>query len=447
MRTNLFRNSLLLAFTICNLLSCSENDTTDKTTTPVAEKKINYIINPAVALDKNEQQKLFDAVKLFYDTTLAPSSFNGGFLVAKGGNIIFEKYRGFVNLDSVQAINANTPLHIASVSKTFTAMAILKLQEQGKLSVNDSLTKFFPQFNYPGVTVKTLLNHRSGLPNYLHFLKDVGWPDSVLMVNKDILDLLVNKKNNLLKTIEKADTKFAYCNTNYALLALIIEKVSGKTFPQFMQQNIFDPIGMKNTFVHFAGDNKTVSKSFDWKGRLMLNNNLDGIYGDKNIYSTVQDLLKWDRILADSVFLSKKSLEMAYTPYSNEKPGIKNYGFGWRMNVYEDGKKIIFHNGWWHGNNAAFIRLVKDDVTIIAMSNKFARAVYGTKILVNLFGNYFDEKAAQEDDNVIPNNIPNSFPATTKKNAKVEQQLEQNNYNFEDMNKNLPTNENKPNKP
>jgi CubicO group peptidase (beta-lactamase class C family) len=446
MRTTFLRNFLSFAFIICSLLSCSENDTAEKTAAAVVEKKINYIINPPATLDIKEQQRLYDAVKLFYDTTLAPSGFNGGFLVAKGGNIIFEKYRGFVNLDSAQAIDANTPLHIASVSKTFTAMAILKLQEQGKLSIDDSLTKFFPQFNYPGVTVKTLLNHRAGLPNYLHFLKDVAWPDSLLMANKDILDLLVNKKNNLLKNIEKANTKFAYNNTNYALLALIIEKVSGKTYPQFMQQNIFDPIGMKNTFVHYAGDNKTVARSFDWKGRVMLNNNLDGIYGDKNIYSTAQDLLKWDRILADSVFLSKKSLLMAYEPYSNEKPGIKNYGLGWRMNVYEDGKKIIFHNGWWHGNNAAFIRLVKDDVTIIAMSNKFTRAVYGTKILVNLFGNYFDEKAAQEDDNVIPNNIPNSFPATTKKNIKVEQQLEQNNYNFEDMNKNLPVIKNKPNK-
>ena len=444
MHKNSFHLVPCFTFIFCSLLSCSENDKNEKSTTAVEEKKITYNIAAPTPLDQKEQQRIFDAVKLFYDTTLAPSGFNGGFLVAKGGNIIFEKYRGTVNLDSAQVITANTPLHIASVSKTFTAMAILKLQELGKLSVDDSLTKFFPQFNYPGVTIKTLLNHRSGLPNYLHFLKEVGWPDSVLMRNQDILDLIVNKKNILLKNVAKADTKFAYCNTNYALLALIIEKVSGKPYPQFMQQNIFDPIGMKNTFVHFAGDSKTVSKSFDWKGRLMLNNNLDGIYGDKNIYSTVQDLLKWDRILADTVFLSKKSLQMAYTPYSNEKPGIKNYGFGWRMNMYEDGKKIIFHNGWWHGNNAAFIRLVKDDVTIIAMSNKFARAVYGSKILVNIFGNYFDEKATEEDDNVIPTNIPTVFTAPTNKSKKVDGELrQQQNYNFEDMNKHIPVTENK----
>ena len=446
MHISSYKFFLIYIFILCSLFSCLENNNAKKPITTNVEKKITYNIQAPTALNQIEQQRIFDVVKLFYDTTLVPSSFNGGFLVAKAGNIIFEKYRGSVNLDNQQPITTNTPLHIASVSKTFTAMAILKLQELGKLSVDDSLTKFFPQFNYPGVTVKTLLTHRAGLPNYLHFLKEVAWPDSVLLRNEDVLNLITNKKNILLKNISAPNKRFSYNNTNYALLALIIEKVSGKSYPQFMQQNIFDPIGMKNTFVHFAGDNKVVSKSFDWKGRLMLNTNLDGIYGDKNIYSTVQDLLKWDRVLTDTVFLSKKSLQMAYTPYSNEKPGIKNYGFGWRMNIYEDGKKIIFHNGWWHGNNAALIRLLNDDVTIIAMSNKFARAVYGTKILVNIFGNYFDEKAAEEDDNVMPYNIPTVFPAVTnKKSKKVNEQLEQQqNYNFEDMNKHTTATENKP---
>ncbi len=394
---------------------CTSN--TAEPVTKIEEKKdsILYIIKAQTELRKTQRDSIFYACKMFYDTTLLPSGFNGGILVAKGGNIIFEKYKGFVNLNSAEKINENTPLHIASVSKTFTAMAILKLQELGKLNINDSLTKYFPNFNYAGVTIKCLLNHRSGLPNYLHFLKQVGWPDSVMLKNEDILNLIIAKKT-LLPPASIADTRFAYCNTNYALLALIIEKVSGMSYPAFMQKNIFTAIGMKNTFVHFDGDNKTVSKSFDWKGRPILNTNLDGIYGDKNIYSTPQDLLKWDRILADSVFLTNNSKALAYAPYSNEKPGIKNYGLGWRMNIYPDGKKIIFHNGWWHGNNAAFIRLVKDDVTIIAMSNRFARQVYGSKILVNIFGNYFTEKA-EEDDNIVPANIPENFAPPQKKAA------------------------------
>lgn len=397
------------------LLSCSLNEHS-KTEAKPPKPLITYKINEPKALDKNEYDRIYRACKMFYDTTLLPSGFNGGIIVAKSGNIVFEKYRGSINLDGLDSITASTPLHIASVSKTFTAMAILKLQEQGKLSVNDTLTKYFPDFNYDGVTIKTLLNHRSGLPNYLHFLEQVGWSEDSMLQNKNILNLLINKKA-VLTDLVPADTKFAYCNTNYALLALIIEQVSGMPYAQFMKENIFDAIGMKNTFVNYKLDTNTLSKSFDWKGRRIYNTCLDDIYGDKNIYSTVQDLLKWDRLLADSIFLSNKSLEAAYTPYSNEKPGTKNYGFGWRMNVYDNNKKIIFHNGWWHGNNATFIRLIKEDATIIVLSNRFARSTYHAKILVNIFGDYFNVET-EDAENIVPENIPEKFSVDPKKMKK-----------------------------
>lgn len=397
------------------LVSCTLNEHS-KTDAKPPNPQITYKINEPKALDKNEYDRIYRACKMFYDTTLLPSGFNGGIIVAKGGNIVFEKYRGSINLDGLDSINATTPLHIASVSKTFTAMAILKLQEQGKLSVNDTLTKYFPEFNYYGVTIKTLLNHRSGLPNYLHFLEQVGWSEDSMLQNKNILNLLINKKA-VLTDLVPADTKFAYCNTNYALLALIIEQVSGMPYSQFMKENIFDAAGMKNTFVNYKLDTNKLSKSFDWKGRRIYNTCLDDIYGDKNIYSTPQDLLKWDRVLADSVFLSPQTLAAAYTPYSNEKPGVKNYGLGWRMNIYDDGKKIIFHNGWWHGNNATFIRLIKEDATIIVLSNRFARSVYSAKILVNIFGDYFNVET-EDAENIVPENIPEKFSVNPKKMKK-----------------------------
>ena len=376
------------------------------------DKKQTYIIPPPSVLAVVERQRIQSQSEIFYDSMLEGSGFNGGMIVAKGGNIIFEKYKGFVNIDGKDSINASTSLHIASVSKTFTAMAVLKLQELGKLNIDDSVTHFFPEFNYPGVTVKTLLNHRSGLPNYLYFMEDAGWNKDSVIENKDVLQWLVFKKG-MLKNIASPNKRFTYCNTNFALLALIIEKVSGKTYPQFMQENIFDPLGMKNTFVHFKGDNKIRSKSFDWRGREIPDNFLDDVYGDKNIYSTPRDLLIWDRALSDTVFLTAKSLELAYTPYSNEKPGIKNYGLGWRMNNYEDGKKIIFHNGWWHGNNAAFIRVLKDDATIILISNRYARAVYKAKNLVNIFDRYFDTDT-EDVENAVPASTPEVLPADIK---------------------------------
>ena len=379
------------------------------------DKKQTYIIPPPSVLAVVERQRIQSQSEIFYDSLLDGSGFNGGMIVSKGGNIIFEKYKGFVNIDGKDSINASTSLHIASVSKTFTAMAVLKLQELGKLNIDDSVTHFFPDFNYPGVTVKTLLNHRSGLPNYLYFMEDAGWNKDSVIENKDVLQWLVFKKG-MLKNIASPNKRFTYCNTNFALLALIIEKVSGETYPHFMQENIFDPLGMKNTFVHFKGDNKIRSKSFDWRGREIPDNFLDDVYGDKNIYSTPRDLLIWDRALSDTVFLTAKSLELAYTPYSNEKPGIKNYGLGWRMNNYEDGKKIIFHNGWWHGNNAAFIRVLKDDATIILISNRYARAVYKAKNLVNIFDRYFDTDI-EDLENAVPATTTEILPAD-KKNKK-----------------------------
>ncbi len=417
---------LVIGFAV-TFISCTQQEN-DKKELPQKENIATYKIPVPSVIAEKEKKRIYNECAMFYDTLLNPSGFNGGIIVAKGGNIIFEKYKGSINLDGKDSITASTPLHIASVSKTFTAMAILKLQEQGKLLITDTITKFFPDFNYAGVTIKTLLSHRSGLPNYLYFMDDLGWPKDSIMQNVDILKWLIAKKTSM-KNLVAADTKFNYCNTNYALLALIIEKVTGTSYPSYLNKNIFKPLGMSNTFVHHRGDTMIRSKSFDWKGREMPDNNLDEVYGDKNIYSTVQDLLKWDRALSTHTFLSDKTLQTAYTPYSNEKPGIKNYGLGWRMNIYGEDKKIIFHNGWWHGNNAAFIRLTKEDATIIVLSNRFARSVYSAKLLVNVFGNYFDAEA-EDSENIVPSVIPEVFPNETK-NKKGKNK----NYDFSDRNK------------
>ena len=377
----------LLACILPLFAACSQKKET--AVVKVNDAPPTYHIPAPGTVSPREKEAIYHGAESFYDTLLDKSGFNGGIIVAKSGNIIFEKYKGSVNLDGKTAISDSTPMHIASVSKTFTAMAILKLQEEGKLDIHDPLSKYFPEFNYPGVTIKTLLDHRSGLPNYLYFMEDLGWNKDSIIYNKDVLSWLISKKDQL-PNIAPADRHFTYCNTNYALLALVIEKITGKPFPQFMQQNVFDPLGMKNTFVHYAGDNRIRSKSFDWRGGEIPDNFLDAVYGDKNVYTTPRDLLVWDRALSDTVFLSAKSLDSAYTPYSNEKAGIKNYGLGWHMNIYPNGKTLVFHNGWWHGNNAAFIRPFRDKATIILISNRYCRAVYKAKYLVNLFEHYFD---------------------------------------------------------
>jgi CubicO group peptidase (beta-lactamase class C family) len=319
----------------------------------------------------------------WYNQFLKKSAFYGGMIVAKNGNILFEKYNGVAHVGYNDSINANTPLHIASVSKTFTAMAVLKLWQDKKLNIDDQFSKYFPEFNYPGVTVRSLLNHRSGLPNYVYFMDEIGWSAKTFVTNLDVLKTLISKKN-VLRNINPPNKHFAYCNTNYALLALLIEKVTSMTYPEYLKKSIFEPLKMNNSFVYRDKDSARTTPSYDYRNYQAVFINLDKVYGDKNIFSTPQDLLKWDRLLSSGLYLNKVTLDEAYKPYSNEKSGVRNYGLGWRMYNFPH-KKIIYHNGWWHGSNAVFIRLIEEDATIIVIGNKYNRNIYKAKELIGIF--------------------------------------------------------------
>ncbi|RYZ25110.1 MAG: class A beta-lactamase-related serine hydrolase [Chitinophagaceae bacterium] len=284
------------------------------------------------------------------------------------------------------SITAETAFQIASTGKTLTAAAVLKLWEQGKLGLDDLVTKYFPQFPYDGVTIKTLLNHRSGLPNYLYYMEKGKWVRTQQATNMDVMNTLITWQP---PKAANADRRFQYCNTNYVILALIVEKVSGLPFPEYMKKNIFEPLGMTHSFVIGPNEQASHMQSFQPSNALWSLDFSDGPYGDKNIYSTPRDLLLWDRALNEGKILSKQTLDSAYTPYSNEKPGIHNYGLGWRMLNYPTGKKIIYHNGHWHGFNSAFSRLPDENATIIIIGNKYNQGVYSAaKKLYEVFGNY-----------------------------------------------------------
>jgi CubicO group peptidase (beta-lactamase class C family) len=398
-----------------------------------AKDSIPYItLATPVPLSSAEAQQLYNGCEQWYDSALKLRGFNGGMLVAKNGNIVFEAYNGNGHLNRHDVIDSLTPFHIASVSKTFTAMAVLKLWQNGKLNIDEEFSKYFPSFNYPGITIRNLLSHRSGLPNYLYFMETLGWDKSKLIQNEDVLNYLITRKAEI-PNISAPNTHFTYCNTNYALLALLVEKVSGKKFPDFLQQTFFTPLQMKHTFLFNSLDTSKVNPSYDWRGRIIPLNFLDGVYGDKNIYTTPRDLLLWDRGLTSGKIFKPQTLKEAYTPYSNEKAGIKNYGLGWRMNIYPNGKKTIYHNGWWHGNNAAFLRLLKDSVTIIVVGNKYNSNIYHAKELANLFGGYDGAGAEDEEtenakvnDNLLllkPDSLVFKNPVLSDKEALLQQKL------------------------
>jgi len=351
----------------------------------------SYIPPAPGEIPRQDFDRYFNAIKEFYNKEFIARGFNGAILVAKKGNIIFEDYHGYFNIAKKTSLSAHSSFHLASVSKTFTAMAVLKLIELGKLSLDDDVKKFFPGFPYDHITIKLLLNHRSGLPNYIYFMEQLGWDQSRHCYNNDVVDYLIQYKPPITSL---PDTHFSYCNTNYALLGLIIEKVSGKSYSEFLQDIFFTPLHMFDTYVFSMADSALAMPSYDWKGRQERLTYLDTGFGDKNIYSTPEDLLKWDQALYTNQIFNEKTLEQAYTPYSNEKPGIRNYGYGWRMNVYPNGKKIIYHNGWWHGNNTVFIRMIQDSVTIIVLGNKYNRAIYQAKKMAQIF----DPSSVIEDE-------------------------------------------------
>jgi CubicO group peptidase (beta-lactamase class C family) len=358
-----------------------------------------------------------DAVNAFYDTNLVARGFNGAILVAKNGRIIFEKYRGYFDLQKKDTLTEHSAFHLASVSKTFTAMAVLKLAEQGKLKLDDDLAMYFPGFPYPGITIRMLLTHRSGLPNYLYFMEQLGWDKKMYSDNTDVLNYLIQFKPDLTN---KPGTHFSYCNTNYTLLGLIIEKASGKTYSEYLQHNFFGPLKMNDTYVFSLSDSQKAMPSYNWKGQREPLTFLDKGYGDKNIYSTPRDLLKWDQALYNNQIFSQETLESAFRPYSNEKPGIRNYGFGWRMNIYPNGKKIIFHGGWWHGNNTMLMRLIQDSATIIILGNKYNRNIYEAKKMANIFAPYFetDEEEGLENSKEVGANANNGKDAVQKQKIK-----------------------------
>lgn len=381
---NKFSSLLFIIF----LISCQNKpDKKKESTIKDKDGNVSEFAIDFTPLTTVYKKKTADDLEVFFNKKFNTKDFSGSFLVAKNGEILYENYSGYAYKEKDIKITAETPIHLASVSKVITAVTVLKLVDEEKLKLDDFVTTILPEFPHKETTVRMLLNHRSGLRNYAYFTDDKGvWDKKKPLTNQDVLRLLATKNIGLES---KPGSRFGYCNTNYALLALVIEKVTKKTYPQVLQEKIFDPLGMKHTFVFDNLENKEkVSQSYKNNYLRLAFEFLDQVYGDKNIYSTPRDLLQFDLALYSEKFLSKKMKAEMFKGYSYERKGTKNYGLGIRMLEFETGQKYFFHNGWWHGNTASYVTLQKDSVTLIAISNKFSRKPYQTKRLAPRFGDY-----------------------------------------------------------
>lgn len=379
-----------ILFSILVLSSCGKDKNKETATNPTVEDTLPRMkpLGPEKKISQAYKNAITGRINHFYNKNWPNNTMNGSFLVAKNGQIIFERYNGFANKNEGTKITAETPVQIASVSKVLTATAVLKLVNAGKIDLDQKVNTILKTFPYEDCTIRMLLSHRTGMRNYAYFTdrdKSV-WDRHNQLTNKDILDILATKDIGLES---KTGTRFSYCNTNYAMLALIIEKITGLSYKEAMSEMIFKPLGMKNTYVFDDDkDRKKIVPSYKGNGVEIGFDYLDNVYGDKNVFSTVRDLLKFDRARQSHDFLKPELLKQVYTGYSNERKGTKNYGLGIRMINWETGQNFYFHNGWWHGNTSSYITLKKEGVTIIALSNKMTRNTYAVRKLAPIFGDY-----------------------------------------------------------
>jgi CubicO group peptidase (beta-lactamase class C family) len=303
--------------------------------------------------------------------------FNGSVLVSRAGKVIYQKSLGFLNKSTQGRLTDSSMFQLASVSKVITATAILMLHERELIDINKPFKFYFPDFPYDDVNIKELLNHRSGLPNYIYTLNSEIYQPNYRMSNTDMYNYFISKNS---KPYMKPGKRFNYCNTNYALLALLVEKVSGKSFSVFLKEELFVPLGMKNTAtikdIDLNGVNTT--KPYDARWRLVEFDASDYVLGDKSIYSTPYDLFLFSEALYQNKIIGPKTQELAYTAFSKERKQ-SNYGYGWRMKNFNDpDKKEVYHNGWWHGYRSSFHRRLKDTLTVIILSNQLNRSAYQT---------------------------------------------------------------------
>ena len=380
---------LLLISSLLSFLSCDSSNSQNQKATPTSSltDQADTIFHP---LSDAVVGAYHRAIEDYYNKNLVRTGFNGAILVAKNGKVLFEDYRGLYDFAKKEPITEHTPFHLASISKTFTGMTILKLYEQGRLSLNDSLTKYFPQIPYKGITVQMLLDHRSGLPNYLYFMDSI-WNKKQKATNEDVLNFMIVHKPAIMSP---AGRSYHYCNTNFVLLALIIEQLTKQPFPTYMKDSVFMPLGLVDTYVFSAADTANYIPTYSVTRPFPMDH-LDCTYGDKTIYSTVRDLFQWDRVLYENIFLKKSTLDLAFTPYSNERRSMHNYGLAWHL-YFNNGDTVVYHNGKWHGSNTVFTRLVQDTATIIVLGNKVNRNIYSAKQMSSIFTGRLDTSHLEE---------------------------------------------------
>src|SRR5438046_8575945 len=312
-------------------------------------------------------EKVVDA--LFHDFDRANSP-GATVIVIKEGKPLVAKGYGLADLEKKITCTTNTNFRLASVTKQFTAMAVLILAEQGKLSLEDLLPKFFPEFpEYAkAITLRNLLTHTSGLPDYENHIPD---GTTIPLSDRDVLFILRQQS----KTDFPPGAQFHYSNSAYGLLALIVEKVSGKTFPAFVKEKIFNPLGMANSIAYVAGLSCVPNRAYGYVNgtsgwELSDQSVTSAVLGDGGIYSSVADLFKWDQALYTEKLINQKMLADVFTAHSSQSDFKgSGYGYGWDVGEFRD-TEHIWHYGSTCGFSTRIERFTGRKLSVIVLTNR-----------------------------------------------------------------------------
>ena len=296
--------------------------------------------------------------------------FHGAVLVAKNKKIVYQNQIGTADFKKKTLLNKESVFQLASVSKQFTAAAIMLLQQRNQLKLTDTVNTYFPNFPYKAVTIKTLLNHTGGLPKYF-WIAEHKWQQKKAPSNNEMMELLTTSN---VQRFFKPGRNFDYSNTGYFVLASIVEKISGISFGSFLKQNIFEPLQMKNSYVYSFENDSIRDNQLDgyrlhrgWRHVKIPSTVNDAIVGDKNVYTTAEDLFKWTQGLHSGNLLTKKSLALMFTKgetiYGRKVP----YGFGFRID--NKNKNSIYHYGKWNGFSTGLTTYLEDDLVVIVLEH------------------------------------------------------------------------------
>jgi CubicO group peptidase (beta-lactamase class C family) len=308
-------------------------------------------------------------MNLLFQEYAKPNVPGASVAIIRNGRFFYKRSYGLANLEQKIPVSEATNFRIASVTKQFTAMAIMILKQSGKLDYDNPITEYFS--SAPGIweqiTIRNLLTHTSGLVDY----EDLVPQDSKTPVrDSNVPDLLKTQYG----TYFTPGTQYKYSNTGYAFLALIVEKASGKRFATFMKENIFDPLEMENTVVFDEGFNDVKNRAFGYRetedGFEFADQSVtSSVLGDGGIYTSIVDYFKWDQALYGEKIVRSEILKEAFTPHLLLNGSSTGYGFGWRIDE-KSGVKVIHHNGSTCGFSTAVRRVPEKRLSIVIFTNR-----------------------------------------------------------------------------